>query len=496
MNRSRPSSRASTFASRETPLGPDDHGVGNPAPFPASFSFVTPFWSRTSSFPLRTEPQSNQMARIDTFFKRMVQVEASDLHLTTGLQPYFRLHGDMVPITGTPPTTAEEMRELLFEIAPIRNQEEFENDNDTDFAYELEGEARFRVNLFRDMSGPGAVCRLIPSEILTAEKLGLPDAVKSLCRLSKGLVLVTGPTGSGKSTTLAAMVDSINKTRSEHIITIEDPVEFVHPNQKCLVHQREVGRHTNSFKRALRAALREDPDVILVGELRDLETIEIAIETAETGHLVFGTLHTTTAASTVDRIIDQFPEGRQAQIRTMLAGSLKGVIAQTLCRKVGGGRCAALEVMIGTKAISSLIREGKTHQLPSQIQTGSKVGMRLMNDSLVELVKAGQVEAMEAYYKSIDKESFLSELNHAGIHFDPHDVSVDRTEPTPVGHGETPGGAGLDTKAMPPTPAAPEPDPALPSASAPPSPYPPKKPVAGGDLGDSFEQFRRKKRGQ
>ena len=434
------------------------------------------------------------MARIDTFFKRMVQVEASDLHLTTGLQPYFRLHGDMVPITGAPPTTADEMLELLFEITPQRNREEFESDNDTDFAYELEGQARFRINLFRDMSGPGAVCRLIPCEILTSDQLGLPPAVRDLCRLSKGLVLVTGPTGSGKSTTLAAMVDSINKTRNDHIITIEDPVEFVHPSQKCLVHQREVGRHTTSFKRALRAALREDPDVILVGELRDLETIEIAIETAETGHLVFGTLHTTTAATTVDRIIDQFPEGRQAQIRTMLSGSLKGVIAQTLCKKVGGGRCAALEIMIGTKAISSLIREGKTHQLPSQIQTGSKAGMRLMNDSLVQLVKEGTVEPMEAYTKSVEKESFINEMAHAGIAFDPNDITTAAT-PAPAAKSAPQPGAGLNTQ--PPaarTPTA-EPQAPLPSAGAPPDPYQANKPAApGGGFADSFEQFRQQKK--
>ena len=235
--------------------------------------------------------------------------------------------------------------------------------------------ARFRANVFADRKGRGAVFRVIPSEILTAEKLGLSPHILNLCKLNKGLVLVTGPTGSGKSTTLCAMIDYINRTRDEHIITIEDPIEFVHQNQKCLINQREVRTHTTSFKAALRAALREDPDIVLVGELRDLETVAIAIETAETGHLVFGTLHTTTAASTVDRIIDQFPSDRQSQIRIMLSESLRGVIAQTLCRKIGGGRVAALEVLIANGAVSNLIREGKTFQIPSLMQVGKAIGM-------------------------------------------------------------------------------------------------------------------------
>jgi twitching motility protein PilT len=241
-------------------------------------------------------------------------------------------------------------------ITPESNREQFEKEHDTDFAYELPGKARFRCNLFMDHRGPGGVFRQIPSNVLTCDQLGLPKAVRDLCFLSKGLVLVTGPTGSGKSTTLAAMIDLVNKSRSDHIITIEDPIEFVHKSQKCLVHQREVGRHTESFKRALRAALRENPDVILVGEMRDLETIAIAIETAETGHLVFGTLHTSTAPSTVDRVIDQFPADRQSQIRVMLSESLKGVISQTLLKKKCGGRVAAHEVLIGVPAISNLIR--------------------------------------------------------------------------------------------------------------------------------------------
>ena len=355
------------------------------------------------------------MAWIDALFQRMVQTGASDLHMTSTLVPMFRLHGEMIPVEGCPAITPEQMQTILFEVAPEENRKEYLESNDTDFAYELPDLARFRANLFRDHRGPGGVFRQIPSKILSAEQLGLPKAVLDLCHLSKGLVLVTGPTGSGKSTTLAAMLDHINASRSEHIITIEDPIEFVHPSKKCLVNQREVHRHTGSFKRALRAALREDPDIVLVGEMRDLETIQIAIETAETGHLVFGTLHTTTAASTVDRIIDQFPAERQAQIRTMLASSLKGVVAQTLLKKKGGGRCAALEVLIVNPGIASNIREGKTHQIPSLMQMNGKIGCRLLNDALFELVKGGLADANEAYLKCIAKDDFLRKCQQAQI---------------------------------------------------------------------------------
>jgi twitching motility protein PilT len=358
------------------------------------------------------------MAWIDSLFQRMVQNGASDLHMTSTLVPMFRLHGDMVPVDGCPVITPEQMQTILFEIAPADNKKEFGEANDTDFAYELAGQARFRANLFRDHRGPGGVFRLIPSKIASAEQLGLPKAIIDLCHLSKGLVLVTGPTGSGKSTTLAAMIDHINESRSEHIITIEDPIEFVHPSKKCLVNQREVHKHTGSFKRALRAALREDPDIVLVGEMRDLETIEIAIETAETGHLVFGTLHTTTAASTVDRIIDQFPADRQSQIRTMLASSLKGVVAQTLLKKIGGGRVAGLEILIVNNAVGANIREGKTHQIPSAMQMGGKLGMRLMNDALFEHVKKQVVDPVEAYLKAVHKDDFLKKCQGAGIAID------------------------------------------------------------------------------
>jgi twitching motility protein PilT len=274
---------------------------------------------------------------------------------------------------------------------------------------------RFRANLFADRKGIGAVFRLIPNEIRTVEDLGLPPAVVELCGLNKGLVLVTGPTGSGKSTTLAALIDYINRTRDDHVITIEDPIEFVHPSKRCIVNQREVGTHTGSFQRALRAALREDPDVLLVGELRDLETMAIAIETAETGHLVFGTLHTNTAPSTVDRVIDQFPHERQEQIRMMLSESLKGVVSQILCKRAGGGRAAALEVLLCTSSVANLIREGKTFQIPSVMQTARGQGMVTLNDSLIDLVKRGVVEPAEAYRKAVSKAELKGLLERAGF---------------------------------------------------------------------------------
>jgi twitching motility protein PilT len=353
---------------------------------------------------------------IDKLFHAMVGVGASDLHLSVGSPPMVRKDGHMIglePATG--PLTSEQVVQLLAPIMPEKNRKEFADRHDTDFAYEIESLARFRSNVFADRRGPGAVFRVIPSKILTAQQLNLSPHILNLCTLNKGLVLVTGPTGSGKSTTLCAMIDYINRTRPDHIITIEDPIEFVHDNQKCLINQREVRTHTDSFKDALRAALREDPDIILVGELRDLETVAIAIETAETGHLVFGTLHTTTAASTVDRVIDQFPADRQAQIRIMLSESLKGVIAQTLCRKIGGGRIAALEVLIATQAVSNLIREGKTFQLPSIMQVNKAAGMVSLNDALMELVTKKLVEPAEAYAKAVDKGGFDALLKRAGL---------------------------------------------------------------------------------
>jgi len=355
-------------------------------------------------------------ARMDELFRAMAETGASDLHLSTSMPPLVRKDGRMKPLESAESSLSPEaMKELLTSIMPAKNQEEFNARHDTDFAYEIEGLARFRANIFMDRKGMGGVFRIIPAKMTTAEQLGLSKAIMDLCNLSKGLVVVTGPSGSGKSTTLCAMVNHINSQREDHIITIEDPIEFTHENNKCLVNQREVHNHTDSFKDALRAALREDPDIVLVGEMRDLETIAIAIETAETGHLVFGTLHTTTAASTIDRIIDQFPADRQQQIRVMLSESLKGVIAQTLLPKKGGGRVAALEVLIVTPAISNLIREGKTFQIPSAMQTGKQLGMVMLNDALMELVQKGIVEPKDAYLKSVEKTGFEALLTRNGF---------------------------------------------------------------------------------
>jgi len=354
--------------------------------------------------------------QIDSLFMAMCTANASDLHLSCGMPPLVRKDGSMTPLDpNAPPLTPEAMVALLEPIMPDKNKHEFNETHDTDFAYEIRGLARFRANIFMDRKGRGAVFRVIPSEILTAEKLGLSPAILGLCRLHKGLVLVTGPTGSGKSTTLCAMIDYINRERRDHIITIEDPVEFVHENKGCLINQREVHTHTKGFKNALRAALREDPDIVLVGEMRDLETVAIAIETAETGHLVFGTLHTTTAASTVDRIIDQFPTDRQAQIRVMLSESPEAVIAKNLCKKIGGGRAAALEVLIVTPAVGNLIREGKTFQIPSMMQVGKAVGMVSLNDALFEYVQKKVVAPEEAYSKAVDKAAFEALLKRANI---------------------------------------------------------------------------------
>jgi len=359
--------------------------------------------------------------RIDELLRFMIAEKASDVHLSADCHPVLRVHGEMHFLKDRPVLRSADIEALVREIMTDKATRDFEEKRDADYAYEVPGLARFRVNVFCDRKGTGAVLRQIPIEIVTAEKLGLSKAILDLCFLSKGLVVVTGPTGSGKSTTLAGMVDYINKNRSDHIITIEDPVEFVHPNNQCLVNQREVGIHTMSFKNALRAALREDPDIVLVGEMRDLETVSIAIETAETGHLVFGTLHTTTAVSTVDRIIDQFPPDRQAQVRVMLSESIKGVIAQVLCKKIGGGRVAAHEILLGTAPVANLIREGKTFQIPSIMQTSKKQGMVTMNDALAQLVKEKQVEPKDAWIKAVDKGGLISMLKGAGI---PTDFAV------------------------------------------------------------------------
>jgi twitching motility protein PilT len=352
---------------------------------------------------------------INVLLRKMFQLGASDLHLTSEHRPLMRLHGDMQELPNQAAISSDRLRKLIYAIIPAHNAAQFEELKDTDYAHEISGLARFRVNVFSDRFGIGAVFRQIPMEIVTAEKLGLSKEVLDLCFLSKGLVLVTGPTGSGKSTTLCALIDYINRHRKDHIITIEDPIEFVHQRKNCLINQREVHVHTKSFSNALRAALREDPDIVLVGEMRDLETIAIAIETAETGHLVFGTLHTTTAASTVDRIIDQFPADRQPQIRTMLASSLKGVISQTLCKKITKGRVAAMEILFVNSAVSNLIREGKIFQIPSIMQTAKGQGMTVLNDALFKLVLERQVAPEEAYIKAIDKTGFMTMLKSKGM---------------------------------------------------------------------------------
>ncbi|MDO9391957.1 MAG: type IV pilus twitching motility protein PilT [bacterium] len=353
-------------------------------------------------------------AEIDKLLKLLVERKGSDLHLSSGEKPIFRIDGDIKRMDEFPVTTPAAAERMLYQIMEKRYRDDFEGDNDTDFAYEIPGVARFRVNIFLDRKGMGGVFRVIPTKVVTVEDLNISMAIQNLCNLNKGLVLVTGPTGSGKSTTLCALVDLVNRTRAGHVITLEDPIEFVHENKKCLINQREVGPHTASFKNALRAALREDPNIVLVGEMRDLETVSIAIETAETGHLVFGTLHTSTAASTVDRVIEQFPADRQEQIRIMLSESLKGVVSQTLCKKIGGGRIAAMEILLGIPAVSNLIRESKTYQLPSIIQTNRKMGMVSLNESLMELVNLKKVEAREAYMKALDKPDILNQLKRDG----------------------------------------------------------------------------------
>jgi twitching motility protein PilT len=419
-----PTSPAGGHGSRAAAVASNEGGVAVAAP-PAQEVPTTAHAAATptaiTSAPISsaqsTAPTSSAGApAIDRLFHAMCAVNASDLHISTGMPPLVRKDGEIRPLDDTAGClNRDDVVQLLEPIMPEKNRAEFERRRDTDFAYEIAGLGRFRANVFMDRKGSGGVFRVIPSKILTAEELGLSPHILQLCRLNKGLVLVTGPTGSGKSTTLCAMIDYINRNRGDHIITIEDPIEFVHDNKKCLINQREVHTHTDSFKDALRAALREDPDILLVGEMRDLETVAIAIETAETGHLVFGTLHTTTAASTVDRVIDQFPTDRQSQIRIMLSESLKGVIAQTLCKKIGGGRVAALEVLIVTSAMSNLIREAKTFQIPSMMQVGKAHGMVTLNESLMELVTKKLVEPQEAYLKCADKSGFEALLKRAGF---------------------------------------------------------------------------------
>jgi twitching motility protein PilT len=346
------------------------------------------------------------MAVIDTYFKEMKEREASDLHMVIGFPPLLRLRGDLVP-TEHPVLTPESNREILFEILPPKRQAYVEKNRDFDMAYELENTGRFRCNFFYQQRGISAVFRIIPTKILTLEELNMPEAIKTIAEFRQGLVLVTGPTGSGKSTTLAAIIDYINNSRDGHIITIEDPLEFVHPNKKCLFSQREIGTHARSFADALRVASREDPDIILVGEMRDLETISLALTCAELGILVFGTLHTNSAAKTIDRIINAFPTDQQEQTRTMLSESLKAVIAQQLFKtKDGKGRCAAVEILIGSSALASMIREGKISQISSIIQTGTSVGMQSMDQHLKQLISKDKITREAAHEKAIDKNLF------------------------------------------------------------------------------------------
>jgi len=357
------------------------------------------------------------MAKIDAFFKLMNDQGASDLHLISGQQPVLRIRGDLERVKYKV-LENDELKAMLYEIAPEHKVKEFEETGDVDFGYEIPELARYRANFFMQKYGVAAVFREIPTQIMTAEQLGLPPVISKLAALPRGLVVVTGPTGSGKSTTLAAIIDIANRSRKDHILTIEDPIEFVHRSHSCVVNHREVGQHTKSFANALRGALREDPDIILVGEMRDLETISLAVEAASTGHLVFSTLHTTSAAKTLDRIVEVFPDSAQAQIRSTLADGVRAIIAQTLFKRVDKkGRVVALEILICTPAVRNLIRENKTYQIPSMIQTGKKYGMQLLDDAIMELVEKRIIFVDDAYAKANEKARFRPLLKHPPTDF-------------------------------------------------------------------------------
>ncbi len=352
------------------------------------------------------------MARLDELFVLLKERGGSDLHLAAGLAPRLRVHGDLAPIPGHPPLDHEALLGLLRELVGEEQWREYRRSGDLDFAYGLPGVARFRANFLAQENGAAAVFRLIPEEIVPLEALGLPRAIEGLPHLQQGLVLVTGPTGSGKSTTLAAIIDRINSTYAKHIVTIEDPVEFVHQNRRSIFSQREVGTDTESFGAALRAAIRQDADVILVGEMRDLETISLAITAAEMGALVFGTLHTNGAANTIDRLVDAFPADEQAQVRTTLAESLAAVVSQLLLR-TESGRCAVNEILLKTPGLPNVIREGNTPMITSIIQSGRAAGMQLMDDALMALVESGRVTARDAYMKAMNKQRFEGLLQEA-----------------------------------------------------------------------------------
>lgn len=365
--------------------------------------------------PTASSPRSKPMdtERANAILDAMVRAGASDVHVSAGASPWLRVDGVLEPIAGAPTLTSPAIEAMLEAIAPDWVWAQFQARNDADFAYER-GASRFRVNAFRDRRGVGFVARCIPAAVPNYDDLGLPEHLRALCELRAGLVLVTGPTGSGKSTTLAALIDLINRQRPVHVVTVEDPIEYVHQNQRALINQREVGSHTESFPSALRAALREDPDVVLIGELRDLETTRIALKTAETGHLVFGTLHTGSATTTVDRIVNQFPGDERDQVRLSLSESLRAIVSQALCKKKQGGRTMAMEVLLGNRALANLIREARTFQIPSLIQTARGEGMQLLNDGLFALVQSGQVDATEALRHATDRAGLLEQLRRAG----------------------------------------------------------------------------------
>ena len=357
------------------------------------------------------------MAKIDAFFNLMFEQKASDLHLSSGNPPMLRVNGELQRVD-FPPLESDSLKMMLYEIAPEYKIKTYEETGDVDFGYEIPNLSRFRVNFFQHKNGVAAVFRQIPTTVLSFEDFEkfdapLPAVLKKFAMLHRGLVIVTGPTGSGKSTTLAAMIDYANKNRRDHILTMEDPIEFVHESKNCLVDQREVGIHTKTFSSGLRGALREDPDIILIGEMRDLETIELAIMAASTGHLVFGTLHTPSAAKTVDRIIDVFPADQQNKIRTTLSEALKGIVAQNLFKRVDKkGRVAALEILVFTTAIANLVREGKTHQIPGMIQVGKKLGNLPLDDAIMEHIRMKRIAPEEAYDKALDKKKFRPFLAH------------------------------------------------------------------------------------
>ncbi|MBN8689725.1 MAG: type IV pilus twitching motility protein PilT [Armatimonadetes bacterium] len=342
---------------------------------------------------------------IDEILSMAVERRCSDVHFTVGLPPMIRVDGEMAPLPYAPLMPAD-VRRLLYDTIDDDKLQKFENTHELDFSYPVKGLGRFRVNMFVQRGSVGGVMRVIPQRIPAFDELGLPPVIREMSKRTSGLILVTGPTGSGKSTTIASMIDDINSTRKGHIMTIEDPIEYLHAHKMSVINQREMHSDTFSFHNALRAVLREDPDIILVGELRDLETIEAALTLAETGHLVFGTLHTRNAPSTIDRIIDVFPPESQEQIRVLLANTIEGVVSQQLLPRLGGGRRAAIEIMLGSSAIKNLIREGKTHQMQSIIETGGKAGMQTMDANLAELYKTGQVEFEEALMRAIDKDNF------------------------------------------------------------------------------------------